>query len=164
MPQWPGLILGDAQNGKLRYAKKWHRWLLFRKHDILLKDFLATGQPTYANVSKISLQQCQRSNYLKQFVTVHVAQTSTGRIQEGPRSRPQASPGPSRSSSTWLRFTSRSSPRLQIQLYTEDGTDVIQRPIHVEPFPENSLQVTDLRENFRHKLRRTSGVNERDQE
>ena len=53
------------------------------------------GQPTYANVSKISLQQSQPSNNLKQLV--HTAQTSTGTNEEGLRSAPHASPEPSRS-------------------------------------------------------------------
>ena len=65
------------------------------------------GQPTYANVSKISLQQSQPSNNPKQ--SVHTAQTSADTTQAGPRSTPYASHGPSRSSPTGPRSTPQSS-------------------------------------------------------
>ena len=107
------------------------------------------GQPTYANVSKISLQQSQPSNNPKQ--SVHTAQTSTDTTLAGPRSTPLASHGPSRSSPTGPRSAPRSSPRRRIHLDTDDGSDVIRRPFHHDPFPEYSLKVRNLRESLRAK-------------
>ena len=113
------------------------------------------GQPTYANVSKISLQQSQSSNNRKQ--PVPSAQVSAGRTHEGPTPTPGASPGLSRSFPSGPRSTPRSSPRRLIQLNTDNGKDVIQRPIHQDPIPEYSLQVRNLREKLRHKFKENFG-------
>ena len=100
----------------------------------------------------ILLLQSQSSGNRKQ--PVPSAQVSTGRTHEGPTPTPGASPGPSRSFPTGPRSTPRSSPRRRIQLNTDDGMDVIRRPIHHDPFPEYSLQVRNLREKLKAQTQR----------
>ena len=125
------------------------------------------GQPTYANVSKISLQQSQPSNNPKQ--SVHTAQTSTGTTLAGPRSTPHASHGPSRSSPTGPRSSPRSSQRHRIQLNNSDGSNVISRPRYDDNFSELFAKInrTDLLEKHEAQLtetrkRKTSGQTEED--
>ena len=110
------------------------------------------GQPTNENVRKISLQKSQPSNNQNQLVPS--APASTRRTQEGPRPTAYGSPGPSRSSPTGPRSTPRTSPRRRIQLETEDGTDVIRRPIHHDPFPEYSLRVRHLKDKLKAQTQR----------
>ena len=164
----------NCQGDHSAYSRTCPKWKIEKKvQEIKLTQALTfpearriaeglVGQPTYANVSKISLQQSQPLNNQNQ--SVPSAPASTRKTQEGPRPTAYGSPGPSRSSPTGPRSTPRTSPRRRIQLETEDGTDVIRRSNHHDPFPEYSLRVRNLQEKLKAQTQRTSGTNGRDQE